>query len=355
MFGTVNRNAMKSNAMKSNAMNGTFVARPVVILLALVLGHMAVTWAVQAYYGLHPANGVLGMLLSRFGLFLPIFFIIVLMLHSVQITLSPETGPVSHRMSHYMRSYFADKAALGESLLCLILLLFFTYNFNSYKSIIPFINPFQWDQALTSLDLALHGGIDPWQIMWPLLQSESFIRALDIAYFVWFLIVYFAVFTAIFGRGQTQHRRALLIATVLAWGLGGNFLATIFSSAGPVFYENLGLGTHFSALTQHLDQIHAAKPLLAFQAADMIWQGYAHGGDIAGISAFPSMHMASITLVTCFGFAYARWLGWVLAAFCGLIFVGSVGLAWHYAVDGYAGIAIAYLSWRAGQSIAARA
>jgi hypothetical protein len=34
-----------------------------------------------------------------------------------------------------------------------------------------------------------------------------------------------------------------------------------------------------------------------------------------------------------------------MTIFAGLILVGSVHLAWHYAVDSYAGILIAVLSW----------
>ena len=40
-----------------------------------------------------------------------------------------------------------------------------------------------------------------------------------------------------------------------------------------------------------------------------------------------------------------RWAGYLLSAFAFLIFVGSIHLGWHYAIDGYAGAAVALFGW----------
>jgi membrane-associated phospholipid phosphatase len=37
--------------------------------------------------------------------------------------------------------------------------------------------------------------------------------------------------------------------------------------------------------------------------------------------------------------------GWFFMAYAAVIMLGSVHLAWHYAIDGYAGIAIAFACW----------
>ena len=48
------------------------------------------------------------------------------------------------------------------------------------------------------------------------------------------------------------------------------------------------------------------------------------------------------------GFSSGKyWLGWLAAAYATLIFLGSVHLAWHYAIDGYAGLAVALAGWHA--------
>jgi hypothetical protein len=45
------------------------------------------------------------------------------------------------------------------------------------------------------------------------------------------------------------------------------------------------------------------------------------------------------------GWHINRKLGIALFIFTGMILLGSIHLAWHYAIDGYAGIAIALIAW----------
>ena len=67
-----------------------------------------------------------------------------------------------------------------------------------------------------------------------------------------------------------------------------------------------------------------------YQAGDF---GFGHG-----ISAAPSMHVASTWMIArmaqCYGLGAAI-AGW---SFFGIIFVGSIYLGWHYAIDGYISI-----------------
>ena len=37
--------------------------------------------------------------------------------------------------------------------------------------------------------------------------------------------------------------------------------------------------------------------------------------------------------------------GWILAVHGGLIFIGSIVLAWHYAIDGYVAAALVLVLW----------
>ncbi len=57
------------------------------------------------------------------------------------------------------------------------------------------------------------------------------------------------------------------------------------------------------------------------------------------------MHVASTVLMALYARAYNRRFGQVMTVFAGVIMLGSVLLAWHYAVDGYAGAAIAVACW----------
>ena len=50
-------------------------------------------------------------------------------------------------------------------------------------------------------------------------------------------------------------------------------------------------------------------------------------------------------LLAIFGWRKSHRLGFALSAFAAIILVGSVHLAWHYAVDGLAAIVIAFACW----------
>jgi hypothetical protein len=84
----------------------------------------------------------------------------------------------------------------------------------------------------------------------------------------------------------------------------------------------------------------------------MLWRSYEQGGLVAGISAMPSMHNATALLLALAGRVLNKQLGYVLWAPCALIYVGSVHLAWHYAIDNYFGWAIALACWWAAAPLA---
>ena len=77
-------------------------------------------------------------------------------------------------------------------------------------------------------------------------------------------------------------------------------------------------------------------------------------GRLAGISAMPSMHVATSVLIAFYAATHARWAGWFCWIFAALIMIGSVHLGWHYAVDGYFGAAIAWMAWTIARKISSR-
>ena len=56
----------------------------------------------------------------------------------------------------------------------------------------------------------------------------------------------------------------------------------------------------------------------------------------SGISAMPSLHVAIVTLCAISGWYVNRLVGGLMTLFAIVIFIGSIHLGWHYAVDGYA-------------------
>jgi hypothetical protein len=100
-----------------------------------------------------------------------------------------------------------------------------------------------------------------------------------------------------------------------------------------------------------MDYLHATSqvvPVPALAVQDMLWTSYvSHGAEVGrGISAMPSMHLATSFSFMLLGFAIHRRLGIALGLFTAFILIGSVHLGWHYAIDGYVAIAMTWLIWR---------
>lgn len=115
-------------------------------------------------------------------------------------------------------------------------------------------------------------------------------------------------------------------------------------SAGPVFYENVTGDARFAGLLAYLARNSGQEWVQVF-----LWSAYSGaqpGVAGAGISAFPSLHVASATLCVLLAANAHRWLLWIGMAYCAVILFGSVHLGWHYAVDGYFSIAATVLIWK---------
>jgi hypothetical protein len=202
--------------------------------------------------------------------------------------------------------------------------------FNWSKSMLPFVVPFWADKPLADMDEALFG-MAAWEWAYRITGSGS--EAFRLAYVAW-LPIAIALPVAVICMRASQRKAVLLTAYLLTWIIGG-VLAFIFSSAGPLFYGPLGLGDRFLTLHQqaHLDTIPTV--------AAYLWDNYQNlnASPGAGISAFPSLHVA---MACWFGLVLRHWAGWI---FAGLIFFGSFLLGWHYFLDAPAGVAIAWAAY----------
>jgi hypothetical protein len=87
-----------------------------------------------------------------------------------------------------------------------------------------------------------------------------------------------------------------------------------------------------------------------------VWQNHQAGLHLqwVGMSAMPSLHVGLAVLFALVGWAHRRSLGIVLAIFAALVLIGSVHLAWHYAVDGYVAALVVILLWPMSGWLAAR-
>ena len=225
--------------------------------------------------------------------------------------------------------------------------LYFTFKVN-----IPRFGAFTWDPFFTVLDRLLLLGHDGWAITHALLPWIWATVALDRLYLFWYLILFAAILFA--GILPLRHplRLAFLLALALDWVIGGVIIAILLPAAGPVYVERILGDPTFRPLTELLAAQSAVVPLWALDIQEWLWRGYVDPDlDPAGISAFPSLHLAVLTTVNAFAWAAGRLAGKLLVPVTALTLVASVHLGWHYLVDGLAGIALGLAAWWASRAI----
>jgi hypothetical protein len=225
----------------------------------------------------------------------------------------------------------------------------FFVGFLAIKKAIPLTIPFAWDKSFMELDRVLHLGRLPHEILAPLLQYPFATFVINVIYNWWFLVLIACFFWQGFARTDSALRQQYLLSYLLTWFFGTCILGTILSSAGPCFYGFVVAGADpYAPLMAYLKATNDIYPIWAVPTQDILWQSHVAGfGDIEGVSAMPSMHVATTILFFLLAFAAGRRrLGWLLVGFSAAIFLGSVLLGWHYAVDGYLGAVIALACWK---------
>lgn len=224
----------------------------------------------------------------------------------------------------------------------------FSNAFTVFKEAIPSVHPYSLDPFFMWLDGVVHFGWQPWELLSGILGYGSATIALDFVYYLWFVVVFVSIAVAVIVPGDNLLRDRFLVAYVLSWLLIGVGMAYAMSSVGPIFYDRLEGGpSPFTAMIAQLDRINADTPLTAVLVRDKLWANYMapSGSVISGISAMPSMHNALCILLV----LAARRINPILfvasIVFALVIFVGSVHLGWHYAIDAYVSAVAVWLIW----------
>lgn len=246
------------------------------------------------------------------------------------------------RVSH------SDRRRLVEATLVLGSVLSAHAAYSLVKRLLPMGQGFPMDEALADLDRWLHGGVDPWLPLHQLLPTGPWNALIELNYMAGWgsymlgILIWIAVSPA-FDRNRA---RLLLIYLGLLVGVG-NLLAYLGLSGGPIFYDRItGDAVRFAGLSAYIES-GAGGLLPVVEVRDFLWKAYLAGTPEfgTGISAFPSVHVATSTFAYLVIRSQSRAWSWAALGYLALIQFCSVYLGWHYALDGYASMIVVALAW----------
>jgi len=201
-------------------------------------------------------------------------------------------------------------------------------NLIAFMWIKPLLNyhvPFWADPILADVDHVIFLGHEPWK----LLSWMNVPWAGTIYHPAWFIGMIIALMMTA-SAPPSDEKSAILLSYFLLWSLVAPAIHILLPAAGPIFYERMGYGPRFNGLDGGPQTTAVGDYLWAIYSSRSFGAG-------SGISAMPSMHVTiSCWTIIAINFCAPRWRG---VAVCGwaVIFMLSISLGWHYAMDGIIG------------------
>jgi hypothetical protein len=273
--------------------------------------------------------------------FLPLFLLVQL---AVRI---PSLRRVSRpQLASVLRIYLSPEALLRLAIVYLCLVPFGSA-FSGLKQSLPTLTDRTWDAEWVALDRMIHLGSHPWEWLRPLLESSLALHVIDTAYMLWFPLLFVSVLGMAWSP-DARLRLQFLLSALLTWALIGTVAAAALYSMGPCFLVDLGEApASYHELMRVLRAEHQQSALFAIHNQAELLDSFRSRSwlPLGGLSAMPSVHVAFAMLLTLLSRRLHPIAGWIAGAYLVVIQVGSVVLAWHYAIDGYVGALAALGLW----------
>lgn len=223
-----------------------------------------------------------------------------------------------------------------------------SYVYSWLKVAVPLLRPdVLYDQGLFRLETALHFGLNPGRLLQGLFPYQALWKVLD-GYYGAFI---FTVFAGVgwFAATLSVRDRARLAAGFTFLWLAGSWFYVAVPSLGPCY-----------VLKEDYADVRAAMPsqsatmdlLFAHYGRMRAFHRHPEGTDISpflGIAAMPSLHVAAQAFFAFFARRRSRTLFLLYTAATAITMFAAVVSGWHYALDVYAGLLLAWGCARLGE------
>ena len=320
----------------------------------ILIAHVA-TWALSLVLlgtlginGLDPAD-----YRDNLSLYVAALFVLFIAALAVILVRHRPERPIGFLFTSFTNSGLAGRLASGAPMLAALVL--FLPIFSKLKAAIPRFNPYAWDGTWIELDRLLHG-TDPWRLLQPLVGFPAITATLAFFYHLWILLLYLGAVYFCFFQADRTLRARFFVAYFACWAILGVAMATAFASVGPCFVGPIFGDARFDAQMAYLRSANEVYPVMVLPVQDMLLESYRSAGSGLGrgISAMPSMHVSIATLFALAMAKHSKTLGVLFGFFALIVLIGSVHLAYHYAVDGYFAVIGTFAIWRVAGVLARR-
>ncbi len=232
--------------------------------------------------------------------------------------------------------------------------------FQVFKQIVLPARGFPLDVHIVAAEHWIFGGRDAWEVTHALFGGLWPTLVLDTAYAVWLPMMFLFPMVVSAAIHDTEARGRLIGTWVASWVIIGSIGAWLLGSAGPCYYNDLvGPNAGFLKLHVALQGLDAQAQAVGLSIRALYFQHMLEatqaGSNLdfaSGISAMPSMHVAMASLFAIAGFRRSTLLGSIFTVYALMIWIASVHLGWHYALDGVVGAAMMGVLWGLSKPIA---
>ena len=213
------------------------------------------------------------------------------------------------------------------------------------KVSVHLLNPRVFDAWLWRYDEVLGFGHYPASVAAAWVRVPWCLYFLDVTYSTVYPLIYLLYPPLlVVAPPARRDRRAFAAAFCFIW-MAGAVLYTALPSWGPVFTKP----QDFESALQHMPAtVYVQKELFSELKGVLEHPLGPRSIRFGGVAAFPSLHLAVITLFTLASRKVNRFWFWANAFIGAAMFLGSMVTGYHYLFDGIVGIVVGYLCYWAG-------